>query len=352
MKTCHALQQVNGPVKLWVPESIPATWDDLASFYGLTSRFEVEGLPAIPIFRRYDLTLRSFYHARRWGADLVYTWNLQAAVLALFLNSPVILELHALPSGKFGPSLFRKFLNQRGKKRLLIITDALRKLLEDEYRANLGGDWVQIAPNGVDFERYENLPDAEKARKLLNLPDGITAGYTGHFYAGRGLEILLHLANKFPAVNFIWAGGNPEDKAMLEKRLSDEQIANVILTGFIPQDRIPFYQAAADILLMPYERSIAGSSGGDSADYCSPMKMFDYLAAGRPILTSDLPVIQEVLNNTNSIICPAEDTTAWQIAFQKLIQDPGLRGRLSSNARRDAMQYSWKLRAKRALMDW
>ena len=156
MKTCHALQQVNGPVKLWVPNTIPASWDELASFYGLASRFEVVGLPTLPLFRRYDLTLRSFNQARKWGAELIYTWNLQAAVLALLQKCPVILELHALPSGKFGPWLFRRFLKLEGKKRLLIITNALRKLLEEEYHVDLNREWVQIAPNGVDFERYED----------------------------------------------------------------------------------------------------------------------------------------------------------------------------------------------------
>lgn len=76
---------------------------------------------------------------------------------------------------------------------------------------------------------------------------------------------------------------------------------------------------------MPYERSIAGSSGGNSADICSPMKMFEYMAAGRVILTSDLPVIREVLDDTIAVFCQPEDKTAWQEAFARILRTPAMK---------------------------
>ena len=352
MKTCHALQQVNGPVRLWVPKTVSADWSELSTFYGLTHKFDVVGLNAIPVLRRYDLTIRSITQARKWGAELIYTWNLQAAVYALYKAMPVILEMHALPSGRFGPLLFKKFLDLGGKKRLLVITDALRTLLEKEYHTKLEGKWVQIAPNGVDLERYENLPDAPAARKILNIPERITAAYTGHFYSGRGFQILLYLAKQFPHVQFLWVGGNPEDGIHWQEKLKQNDLNNVILTGFVTQERLPLYQSAAEILLMPYESAIAGSSGGNSADYCSPMKMFDYMAASRAILTSDLPVILEVLNNANSVICPAEDDKEWEKAFVYLINNPAQRDRLAVQAKKDVVQFSWLGRAEEALEDF
>ena len=80
------------------------------------------------------------------------------------------------------------------------------------------------------------------------------------------------------------------------RRLEQGGIKNVHLTGFVPNEELPLYQAACDILLMPYEEAIAGSSGGDTARFASPMKAFEYMAAGRPILSSDLPVFREVLD--------------------------------------------------------
>jgi glycosyltransferase involved in cell wall biosynthesis len=100
---------------------------------------------------------------------------------------------------------------------------------------------------------------------------------------------------------------------------------------------------------MPYERTIAGSSGGTSAEICSPMKMFDYMAAGRCIVASDLPVMHEVLNPCNAVFCPPEDLSAWQSALGKLINDPALCKALSEQAALDARQYSWQTREDHAL---
>jgi len=100
---------------------------------------------------------------------------------------------------------------------------------------------------------------------------------------------------------------------------------------------------------MPYGRSIAGSSGGNSADICSPMKLFDYLAAGRAILSSDLPVIREVLDETCAAFAVPEDLESWSVALASLLADEALRARLSSSARETAPRYDWRAREKRIM---
>ncbi len=161
--------------------------------------------------------------------------------------------------------------------------------------------------------------------------------------------MLLELARNFPAVQFLWIGGRPEHVTDWRRRLADEQIANVHLTGFVENSRLGLYQAAADVLLMPYERVISGSSGGNTADFCSPMKMFEYMACGRPILSSDLPVLREVLNESNAMLCPPEEVDAWSGALKRLLEDQGLRSRLAAQAREDVQRYSWVERAKKSL---
>jgi glycosyltransferase involved in cell wall biosynthesis len=132
-------------------------------------------------------------------------------------------------------------------------------------------------------------------------------------------------------------------------RLNEMGIRNVTLTGFVPNSRLPLYQAAGEVLLMPYDRSIAGSSGGNSADICSPMKMFDYLACGRVILSSDLPVIHEVLTTDNAIFCQPENVENWVETLQDVIDHPEKQIGLALQARNDAVQYSWIKRAQNAL---
>jgi glycosyltransferase involved in cell wall biosynthesis len=256
-----------------------------------------------------------------------------------------LLELHGPPEGKLGPILYRLFLASPGKKRLLPISRALLAMLgETTRRAS-----HVISPNGVDLERYRDLPSPSAARQSLGLADAPTVGYTGHLYTGRGTSILAELARRFPRVQFLWVGGRPEEVDSWRERLAAEGVANVTLTGFIENSLLPPYQSACDILLMPYERIIAGSSGGNSAAYCSPMKMFEYMACGRAIISSDLPVLHEVLDERNAVLCPPEDVDAWAAALENLLGSPGQRQALAHRAQADVHAYTWVERARRAL---
>ena len=317
MKAVDALQQAGHEACLWVPGAGEVAPVDLTNFYGLKTRFAVHQLPSRKALKRYDFAWGAVRAARKWGADLIYTWFSPDAVLGLWAGLPVILELHDLPTGQAGPRWFRWFTRAGGKKRLLVITDALQHALETAYAVRFEPHQVQVAPNGMDWEDYADMPDSRQARQELHLDERTTAVYTGHFYAGRGMELLFSLAQRLPQVHFLWVGGRPQDVIRWQARLDSSGVKNVTLTGFVDKKDLPLYQAAGDFLLMPYEKAIAGSSGGNSAAICSPMKMFDYLAAGRVILTSDLPVLHEVLNEGNAVFCPAEDVDAWQAAFVK-----------------------------------
>ncbi|HEX9018392.1 MAG TPA: glycosyltransferase, partial [Anaerolineaceae bacterium] len=274
-----------------------------------------------------------------------------AAVFGLLSGLPVIFEVHDLPTGHLGPVWFRAFLRLKGQKRLLVITHALCERLARRF-----GDFskasVVAAPNGVDMEQYAELPDPPMARHRLGMPERVTVLCAGHLYAGRGAALFLGLAGRFPQASFVWVGGRPEDVTAYRTSAVAAGLENVTFTGFVSQSRVPEYQAAAEILLMPYARSIAGSSGGNSAEICSPMKLFDYLAAGRAILTSDLPVFHEVLNETNAVFAPPEDLEGWSAALDRLLTDAALRQRLSAQAHRDAAAYTWLARARRALADF
>ncbi len=144
-------------------------------------------------------------------------------------------------------------------------------------------------------------------------------------------------------------GGRQQDVNTWRERLVAENIGNITLIGFVENSQLPLFQAAADILLMPYERVITGSSGGNSSTYASPMKMFEYMACKRAIISSDLPVIREVLNPSNAILCPPEDIDAWSQALGSLIYDEEKRKALADQAWLDIQQYTWLERARKAL---
>ena len=354
MKTCQAMAQLGHDVTLIAFDNPEAggiqPWETVANFYGLQTCFEIVYYPFHKRgFIRRLFPWRALRKAISLNPDILYVWPVQSAVGGLLLRRPVIFELHDRPSGRFGPFWYRLFLRMRGHKRLLLITSALQNVLERVYSPKLPKEQVLIAPNGVDLERFEALPDIKTARRELGFPEKITVACTGHLYAGRGTNLFLRLASHFPQVHFLWVGGRPGDVVAWQGRASAEGLDNVIFTGFVPNQNLPLYQAAADILLMPYGPTIAGSSGGNSADICSPMKMFEYLATGRAIITSDLPVIREILNEQNAVFCPPEDLLAWKDALEKLITSPERRQTLAQRARRDAERYTWTARSLKAL---
>ncbi len=190
---------------------------------------------------------------------------------------------------------------------------------------------------------------AAEARRQLGLEDKLTVGFTGHIYPGRGADLLFELAQRMPDINFLWVGGTPDEVKYWRDRLAEVGASNVTMTGFVENSHLPLYQAAADVLLMPYGRSISASSGQDIAEVINPMKMFDYMAARRAIISADLPVIHEVLNKDNAVFCEPENVNAWEKVLRELLSDRPRRLTLGAQARADVARYTWLARAKYAL---
>lgn len=354
MKVCQALVQLGHKVTLLVPGGTPrritaadSHWSELRAAYGLHTSFDFEYLPATGLLGRRIFSLQAVRRALALDCSLVYTWFPQSAVFALLTGRPVVFEIHEPPSGVFGPLWYQLFAALPGRKRLVSITQALVQVLNRRYGTRLRPDEIVIAPNGVDLGRFASLPDPEPARRQLSLPQAPTVLCAGHLYAGRGADLFLALAEATPDAQFVWVGGRPQDVAEWRERAAG--LANVTFTGFVPNQEIPLHLAAGDVLLMPYGQTIAGSSGGNSAEICSPMKMFEYMAAGHAILTSDLPVIREVLDETTAVFCPPEDVQAWQSALRALLDDPARRQALGKSARCMVEKYTWQTRAERTL---
>jgi len=368
MKACSALVQLGHDLTLLVPDNDGQSavgsgqsavgsrqWAignrqssivDLKSHYGLQTDFPIEWLASAS---RRMFTWQSVQRARALQPDVLYTWFPQSAVFGLLYKIPTIFEIHIQPTGFFGPTWHRAFANRRGRKRLASITRALVDMLERDFHIRMNPADVVIAPNGVDLERFASLPSTpELARRQLNLPAAPTVMCTGHLYAGRGADLFLVLAKSIPQAHFVWVGSRPEDIAAWKRRAETQNIPNLTFTGFIPNQDLPLYQAAADILLMPYSRSILGSSGtADSASVASPMKMFEYMAAGRAIVTADLPVIREVLNEMNAIFCEPDDLEHWRLEIEKLLADETRRVELGKRAREEVQSHTWLERAEK-----
>ncbi len=349
MKVAQALMQLGHEVRMFAPaEAEPAAREMLLAHYGLRCVPDLKLIRSIPLFKRLDFVFLAQDAAEKFGADLIYTWLPQSAVFALMRTSPVVLEMHADVAGR-GAWWLQQFWKRPGHKLMTVTVSALRNALERSTDLKFENESLLVAPNGVELEKYAGLPDSVKARQQLNLKEGLTAGFTGHIYPGRGADLLFELARQMPLVNFLWVGGTPDLVEFWRARLTEAKMNNVTMTGFLKHEVIPLYQAASDVLLMPYSRSISASSGQDIAEVINPMKMFEYMAAGRAIVSADLPSIREVLNGGNAVFCEPADLTGWQSAIESLFADESRRLALGVQARKDVEQMTWVKREERVM---
>jgi glycosyltransferase involved in cell wall biosynthesis len=342
MKMCQAFVSLGHDIRLAIPEENQKVevgnrdWDFLANHYGLSTQFQMKWLPANPGFRKYDYAWHAVRWARAWEAEIIYTRLPQAAAIAARQGLQTILEVHDFPQGNTGPLLFRIFLHGSGARRLIVISSPLAADLGEKFGSTIAPPFLQMQPDGVDLERYTGLPEPEENRRKLVADNGkfghklgdrfqtdrFTVGYTGHLYPGRGDTLLLELAKQLPQVNFLIVGGEPKDVARVQEVAKKNDLENTFFTGFIPNAELPTFQSACEVLLMPYQERVSASSGGNIAKYLSPMKLFEYLACGRAIIASDLPVFRDVLTAENAILLPPDETSSWVDAIQKLIENP------------------------------
>jgi glycosyltransferase involved in cell wall biosynthesis len=357
MKMAQALTKLGYDVLVLVPDTHQEghkKWEVLSPHYGLDYEFDIKWIKVGAKLRSYDYGVKAVWKFRKVNADILYTRLPQAAAVASKINIPTIFEVHDIPSGTMGPILFRQFLKGRGANRLVLITHSLRDAIARKITPLPTGPFTIVQPDGVDLMRYEKILAPVNARmslkemNLIKLPiNRITAGYTGHLYPGRGIELILEIASHIQDITFLVVGGDPPAVTRVKNNVEKKGLTNVVLTGFVPNSDLPRYQAACDVLLMPYQQNVEGSSGGNIAEYLSPMKLFEYMACGRVILSSRLRVLEEILSDDNAILLPSKGINAWVNTLRFIRDNPGASRKLAMQARNDAKKYSWETRAER-----
>src|SRR5258706_610592 len=352
MKVTQALMQLGHEIRMFAPRETDAvSREALLAHYGLRFAPDLELLGSNKYLKRLDFIFHAQRAAKKFKPDLIYAWLPQSAVFGLWMGYPVVLEMHANVAGKTGAWWLRRFWKAKGRKLMTVTTSALKNALERSAKFQFRDDVLLVAPNGVELEKYKDLPSPDEARRQLNLPGGLTVGFTGHIYPGRGADLLFELARQMPQFKFLWVGGTSELVEFWRGKLSEANMVNVTMTGFVQHERISLYQAASDILLMPYSRSISASSGQDIAEVINPMKMFEYMASGRAIISADLSSIREVLNEENAVFCKPDDIGKWKEAIESLLDDEIRRHNLGVQAERDLERFSWGKREEKGLMN-
>jgi glycosyltransferase involved in cell wall biosynthesis len=362
MKMCEALGAQGHRVRLIVPDEGLPELDktDPYGFYGVAPAFKLTKTPWMPL---HPKGVSDLVYVGIWGLwmrftgrpDVCITRNLWAGVLFSMLGIRTVLELHGpIPAKGRMARLLRRLGTFRNPHlaRLVVISESLRRFFLD---FGVPADKIQVLHDAVNVEAYLDPSNAARNSELrTHRSEGeekrpLSIGYVGSLHAGKGMEILMALAQRDSANRYHVYGGSPEDVARWRGAAGGS--GNVTFHGHIPNVRVPETLMRMDVLLMPYLRRVAVSGNyGDVAQWMSPLKMFEYMAAGKAILCSDLPVLREVLEDgRNALLADPDDLDAWVRAVGRL-SDAALRARLGVAARADVVrEYTWKQRAKRIL---
>jgi len=373
IETCHALAARGHEVTLLVRPDTHEPPRDPFAFYGLAPEARLRIAYASPpsgsgIVRRAaatGLVRRAGYMTAAMRRilfhryDAILTRDLGAAALLLrwprFLRPPVVYESHGFApavSGARSELLTTSRSASKAKQRRLAGEEkrvwqraegyvTITRALADELTTRFGSrQRLAVVPDGVRIGSDRTPPDG--ARPAGHVP---VVGYAGHLYPWKGIEVLLGALTLLPGVRGLIVGGHPGelDLDRLRSLAASQGLSDrVTFTGMVDPPRVRDLLADADVLVLPNTATRISSS------YTSPLKLFEYMAAARPIVASDLPAIREVLRNReNARLVPPGDQTALAAAIREVLNDREMAERLARTAFDESTRYTWSVRAER-----
>jgi glycosyltransferase involved in cell wall biosynthesis len=317
--------------------------------FALARPFDITWLPFPHWGSRFAVrgyALAAAWYVRMRGGQLVHSREPWSAYWLARAGRRVGFEAHFLEEDRRHPVWNRLVSDPSLSPALSGIFCISKFLIEDYAAAGARRELLHWAPDGVDLQRFEPAVERSEARAELGLPGSARiVCHSGHLYPGRGVEETVAALRSLPGVFLLLVGGNPDDVARIRACAADRGVGGRIrLEGSVPNGRIPLYLAAADALVMPY------TSRTPTVRAMSPLKMFEYMAAGRPIVATDFPVVREVLRDgENALLVPPDSAESIAAGIRRVLEDPDLAGKIASQARRDVREFTWERRAERIL---
>lgn len=276
---------------------------------------------------------------RRDPSALVYSREVEAALPLLRRGRDrVHLEIHRVPEGRLRRAELACCLGRCAG--IVAISGGVR----DDLVA-LGADprRIIVEHDGFEPSRFANLPSRAEARRALDLPqDAPIVVYTGGLLEWKGVEILVDAARSLPGMRFVIAGGMDADVERIRRRAAG--LAHVRVEGFVAPERVALYLAAGDAGVVPNR-----SAPAISARYTSPLKVFESMACGLPLVASDLPSLRDALDDELAVFVAPDDPSALADGLRKLLADPARRARMAAAGRARAARHDWDGRARRIL---
>lgn len=344
MKTCEAFADLGHKVELVVPCRFNFIKKDPFEYYGAKKNFKVKKLPSLDAMFFLSGKLGFWIQAIVFAGSLFF--------YSFFIKSNIVYSRDELPI--FFLSFFRKknifWESHTGRYNFIVrhllkkcagvvaITEGLRNFYIER---SVDSSKIIVAPDAVDIIDFSKNYIQTDVRKDLELPlDKKIALYVGRLDGWKGSKTVFEASKLLPAeIKIIIIGGEEKQVARFKK-----EYPSIIFLGFKQYKDLAENLAVADVLLLP-------NTGRNeiSARFTSPLKLFAYMASGKPIVASDLPSIREILNENNAMLIKPDDPKELVIGITKLLRNDYFSDKISKQALRDVKEYTWEKRVEKII---
>ena len=337
-------------------------------YYGLIENFTVKTIVYLDIYPTQPVLPYKLFGLLRNAVDAI--WSLYAAIVArnlkadLYLSRevmiawwltrlglPMVFDAHRVPKGAQ-----RLLLRQIAKYQRLVQVTTTTSWIRDKFiEMGFDGNLVTVLPSAMDPTQFETTPTKETCRQQLGLPaERPIVGYIGRFQALRldkGIPTLIKAVGQIKAQGnrtplLLCVGGPMGVVPSYIELAQQEGLTNddFLFIDRVSNTEVSRWMKSCDVLTIPW------SWTEFSAYETSPIKLFEYMAVGVPIVASDLPSIRDILTHeANAILVNPGDAAAFAFGIDLAFTDQTMAARISSHAYNDVKLHTWRQRASSVL---
>jgi len=338
IKMCQAFSTTGIEVELLIPWRFNHIKEDPFRYYGIKRNFKVKKLPSLDLIGLpFGFLIQSisfskivFFYLLFKKVDFIYSRDLFPIFFLSFFKKNLIYEAHFTPEHFWlYKGLFKRV------KGLVVITRKLKEIYQDK---GVNQEKILVAPDGVDLDFFQIPESQQECRRKLNLPlDKKIVLYAGHLYRWKGIHILAQASRYLDKDTLvIFVGGTEKD---IKKFKIQNSKFKILIVGYRPYQEVPCWLKSADVLVLPNS-----AKEKISKYYTSPLKMFEYMAAQKPIVASDLPSIREILNGNNAILVRPDNAEELAKGIRNALKNINFSVKISRQTFKDVQEYTWAKR--------
>ena len=323
-------------------EQAPVSTESLCDHYSVDGQFTVTPVP-IPsgsrLLQKWAFAHRCLKELKKESLDVLHTRHLPVAFLALKRGYKVLYETYR-PWAEQYTALSKPIQWMMRHPNLIgVMTHSIYAAKSFQMLTDRP-ERVTVMHNGYDASRMGPPKSTSEARADIGVsPDAFVVTYTGRVNAKKGLQTVLDVAPRCPEITFLIVGS--EGEGTIEQ--AGASIPNVHFHPWQTYERTPIYLYASDLLLIP-----PSNQALNNKMTVLPIKLFPYLATGRPIVAPRAVDTEELLSHEdNAFLVAPDDLASFEAGLKRLRKNDDLRAQITQGALRTARSLTWDARAER-----